>query len=45
MHESRVMELNGRETILACADDIIIFGDSRNEMEENIKKLIESSKK
>jgi len=28
VHESQEMELNGKETLLAYANDIVIFGDS-----------------
>jgi len=45
MHESRVIELNGTGTLLAYTEDIIILGDSRNEIEESTKKMIESSKR
>jgi len=32
------MDLNGKETLLAYSDDIVIFGDSQNEVEESTNK-------
>ncbi|KAL4085250.1 hypothetical protein QTP88_027109 [Uroleucon formosanum] len=45
MHETREMDLNGKGTLLAYADDIVILGDSQNEVEASINKLIKSSKR
>ncbi|KAL4098323.1 hypothetical protein QTP88_022957 [Uroleucon formosanum] len=33
MHETREMDLNGKGTLLAYADNIVILGDSQNEVE------------
>lgn len=45
MHETREMDLNGKGTLLAYADDIVILGDSQNEVEASINKLIKCSKR
>jgi len=34
MHETREMDLNDKKTLLVYADDIVILGDSQNEVEE-----------
>lgn len=38
MHETREMDLNGKGTLLAYADDIVILGDSQIEVEESTNK-------
>ncbi|VVC39636.1 Reverse transcriptase domain [Cinara cedri] len=37
------MELNGKNVMLAYADDIVIIGDTENDVVEATRKLIESS--
>ncbi|VVC28138.1 Reverse transcriptase domain [Cinara cedri] len=37
------MELISPYTLFAYADDIILLGESRNDVEENVRKLIKSS--
>lgn len=39
------MTLNDKGTLLAYADDIIILGDSQNEVEDSTKKLIKPNKR
>jgi len=43
--EDRVMELNKNMTMLAYADDVVILGNSRQEVGHTVKKLIASSRK
>jgi len=38
MRETREMDLNGKETLLAYADDIVILEDSQNKVEESTNK-------
>lgn len=45
MHETRQIDLNGKRTLLAIADGIVIYGYSQNEVEEKTKKLTKPSKK
>jgi len=45
MHEIRKMEVNGKGTLLAFADEIVILGGFQKEIEENTKKLIRSNKR
>jgi len=43
--EDRVMELNKNMTLLAYADDVVILGNSRQEVGHTVEKLIASSRK
>jgi hypothetical protein len=45
MQEDREMEILGHSTLLAYADDFILFGKSKMELEGTVRKLILSSKK
>jgi hypothetical protein len=44
MQEKRNMEILGCTTLLAYTDDIVIFGESRMDLEETVRKLIVTSK-
>ncbi|KAL4103343.1 hypothetical protein QTP88_018720 [Uroleucon formosanum] len=43
-YEDRRMEVIGEETILAYADDIVLLGNTREEISHSLSKLIEVSK-
>lgn len=43
-NEIRRMEVGEIETILAYADDVVVLGNSRNEVEQTTKKLLEAGK-
>ncbi|KAL4154352.1 hypothetical protein QTP88_000231 [Uroleucon formosanum] len=45
MQGGREMEVLGRSSLLAYADDIVLFGESKTELEGTVQKLILSSKK
>jgi len=38
------MEINGDMTMLAYADDVVVFGNSRQEVAHTVEKLIASSR-
>jgi len=42
-YEGRTMEVLGEETILAYADDIVLLGNTREEVTRSVSKLIEAS--
>jgi len=43
-NETRKMEVGEIETILAYADDVVVLGNSRNEVEQTTIKLLEAGK-
>lgn len=43
LQDLKEMEIIGPYTLLAYADDIILIGESRHDVEESAKKLIKSS--
>jgi hypothetical protein len=44
VNEIRKMEVDEIETILAYADDVVILGNSKNEVEQITKILLEAGK-
>lgn len=38
------MVVLGEDTVLACADDIVLLGNTREEVTRSVSKLIEASK-
>lgn len=45
MHGSREMEVVGKATLLAHADDIVVLGCSQNDVEKSTTRLIRSSER
>jgi len=45
MKDSRFMELVGNRTLLAYADDIVIMGESQDQIVSSTSKLIEFSQR
>ncbi|KAE9531258.1 hypothetical protein AGLY_010464 [Aphis glycines] len=43
-YEERIMEVIGEETVLAYADDIVLLGNTREEVTRSVSKLIKASK-
>jgi len=44
VEENRLMEINGDMTMLAYADDVVVLGNSRQEVAHTVEKLIASSR-